>query len=202
MKRVVRHGQTALFLLVMLFACRADRDLPLKRSGIVLVPIGAVPMAVLAHLQRGLPSILKRDVIIGAAIPLPKRALVASRNQYLGSALLDDLEQHDVPQAERVVGVIDADAFAPGLNFIFGQAKLPGRYAVVALPRLRDSFRGRPKNVAKFHDRALKETVHELGHTFGFEHCPNRKCVMHFSNSFGDTDYKNAQFCEREQLPE
>ncbi len=159
-------------------------------------------MAVLTHLQRGLPSILKRDVIIGAAIPLPKTALVASRNQYLGSALLDDLERHDVPQAERVVGVIDADAFAPGLNFIFGQAKLPGRYAVVALPRFRDSFGGRPENVARFQDRALKETVHELGHTFGFEHCPNRKCVMHFSNSLGDTDYKDAQFCERERLPE
>ena len=202
MRRVLIHGRCALLLIVALVACRADRHLPSKRPVIVLVPIGPVPMAVLDHLQRGLPSILKRDVIIGAAIPLPKTALVASRNQYLGSALLDDLEQHDVPGAERVVGVIDADAFAPGLNFIFGQAKLPGRYAVVALPRFRDSFRGRPENVAKFQDRALKETVHELGHTFGFEHCPNRKCVMHFSNSFGDTDYKDARFCERERLPE
>jgi len=191
-----------LLLIVVLLACRADRHLPSKRPVIVLVPIGPVPMAVLVHLQLGLPSILKRDVIIGAGIPLPGTAFVASRNQYLGSALLDDLEQHDVSQAERVVGVIDADAFAPGLNFIFGQAKLPGRYAVVALPRLRDSFRGRPENVAKFVDRALKETVHELGHTFGFEHCPNRKCVMHFSNSFGDTDYKDARFCEREHVPE
>ncbi|MEA2240209.1 MAG: hypothetical protein QOC81_4933 [Thermoanaerobaculia bacterium] len=202
MKRVARHGRLALMLIVVLLACRADHHLASKRPVIVLVPIGSVPMEVLVHLQRELSPILKRDVVIGAAIPLPETALVASRNQYLGSALLEDLERHDVPQAERVVGVIDADAFAPGLNFIFGQAKLPGRYAVVALSRFRDSFRGRPENVAKFHDRALKETVHELGHTFGFEHCPNRKCVMHFSNSFGDTDYKQAQFCEREHVPD
>jgi archaemetzincin len=41
-----------------------------------------------------------------------------------------------------------------------------------------------------------------LGHSFGFEHCPNRKCVMFFSSSVRDTDNKGFQFCERERLPE
>jgi archaemetzincin len=46
-----------------------------------------------------------------------------------------------------------------------------------------------------FYDRAVKEIVHELGHTFGLGHCPNSKCVMHFSNSLADTDLKEAYFC-------
>src|SRR6185436_12443582 len=117
---------------------------------------------------------------------------------YLGEGLLVELAKHDVADADRIVGIIDADAYAPGLNFIFGQARLPGRFAVVALPRLRDSFRGRAENEARFRERVLKETTHEIGHTLGFKHCPNRKCVMAFSNSFADTDYKTAQFCERE----
>lgn len=168
---------------------------------IVLVPIGRVPADVLAHVQREVQANLQRDVTIAAAIPLPVTAFDAKRQQYLGSALLEDLARHDVVAADRVVGVIDADAYAPGLNFIFGQARLPGRYAVVALPRMHDSFRGRPDNPERFRSRMVKETIHELGHTFGFEHCDDRRCVMHFSNSFGDTDYKTAAFCPRHRLP-
>ncbi|TLX91314.1 MAG: hypothetical protein E6K97_02920 [Thaumarchaeota archaeon] len=36
----------------------------------------------------------------------------------------------------------------------------------------------------------VKECVHELGHIFGFVHCPNIECVMYFSNSLSDTDIK------------
>ncbi|MEA2005134.1 MAG: hypothetical protein U9O50_02570 [Acidobacteriota bacterium] len=39
------------------------------------------------------------------------------------------------------------------------------------------------------------EAVHELGHTYGLSHCPDAKCVMHFSNSLLDTDKKSASFC-------
>ena len=42
---------------------------------------------------------------------------------------------------------------------------------------------------------ALKEAVHELGHTLGLAHCPNAKCVMHFSNSLADTDRKGSVLC-------
>ena len=92
------------------------------------------------------------------------------------------------------MGILDADAYAPGLNFIFGQARKPGRFALVALPRLRQSLHG-PDAEAPFRTRVLKESVHELGPTFGFEHCADPKCVMHFSNSVGDTDGKDATFC-------
>ena len=167
---------------------------------IALVPIGPVPASVLAHLQRELPATVKRDVIIGKEIAIPSTALDTTRRQYLGSALLDELARHDVAGADRVVGSIDADAYAPGLNFIFGQAQKPGRFAIVALPRLRDSFRGQPENEERFLSRVLKETTHEIGHTLGFAHCPDRTCVMFFSNSFGDTDQKTARFCARHTI--
>jgi archaemetzincin len=41
-----------------------------------------------------------------------------------------------------------------------------------------------------------KETLHELGHILGLEHCPNPRCVMSFSNSIYDVDRKEARFCE------
>jgi archaemetzincin len=168
----------------------------------VLLPIGPVPADLLAQLRKEVSGIVKRDVTVAAPISRPAAAFDESRQQYRGSVLLEEVSRHDVAGADRVVGIIDADAYAPGLNFIFGQAMKPGRFAIVALPRLRDSFRGRPENPIRFRQRVVKEVVHEIGHSFGFEHCEDRKCVMHFSNSLGDTDYKSAHFCRREQLPE
>ena len=46
----------------------------------------------------------------------------------------------------------------------------------------------------KVEERILKETIHELGHTFGLKHCHNN-CVMRFSNSLADTDKKPVKFC-------
>lgn len=197
MKNVRRMSPIVLVLLVLIGCSAEDRRL----RPVVLVPIGPVPGDVLEHLQRELPALVKREVVVAAALPLPGQALDPSRRQYRGSALLEELERHDVADADRILGIVDADAYAPGLNFIFGQARKPGRFAVLALPRLRESFRGRPEKPERFRQRVVKEATHELGHTFGFAHCENRHCVMHFSNSLGDTDYKSTHFCDRERLP-
>jgi archaemetzincin len=185
----------ALLLLLLFADCK--RAVPPGR--VVLVPIGPLPANVLADLQRELAPILKREVTIGDEIPRPPAGFNKSRNQYLGDALLEQLERNDRPDAARVVGIIDSDAYAPGLNYVFGQARLPGRFAVVALPRLRQSLRAHPEDAARFRERVLKITIHELGHTFGFVHCPDRKCVMHFSNAIGEADYSGVQYCDNER---
>jgi archaemetzincin len=101
------------------------------------------------------------------------------------------------PGVERVIGLADVDCYTSGLNFIFGLATLGGPAAIVALPRLRQSFYGLPEDADLFRERALKEVVHELGHTWGLSHCPDSRCVMHFSNTLHDTDVKGARFCVR-----
>jgi Peptidase family M54 len=69
------------------------------------------------------------------------------------------------------------------LNFVFGIAQSRGRAAVISLCRL-----GLGADPPLRRERVLKEAVHELGHTLGLNHCPDAKCVMHFSNSLADTD--------------
>jgi archaemetzincin len=66
---------------------------------------------------------------------------------------------------------------------------------IVSLRRLYPEFYGYAENQALFIQRAAKESIHELGHTFGLRHCPDPVCVMCFSNNIDDTDSKSARFC-------
>jgi len=161
---------------------------------IYLVPIGAVGEEVLSVVGEGLAMALGREWEVADPLPHPAYACHQRRQQYLSDAILNQLRQITLP-AERLLGLVDLDLYIPRLNFVFGQASMGGREALIALPRLRQSFYGLPDDKALFHERAVKEAVHELGHTYGLAHCPDATCVMHFSNSLPDTDLKGKAFC-------
>ncbi|MEA3459148.1 MAG: archaemetzincin family Zn-dependent metalloprotease [Chloroflexota bacterium] len=163
---------------------------------IVLVPIGRVDQPILKIIGEALSEELDGSFSVAKALPHPDYAYNEKRAQYLSDAILAQLSQLPL-SADRLLGIVDLDLYTPGLNFVFGQASLSEREAIIALPRLRQEFYGLPSNEALFHERAIKEAIHELGHTCGLGHCPNSKCVMHFSNSLADTDAKGVSFCPR-----
>ena len=117
------------------------------------------------------------------------------RKQYFSSELLASLGKSE--REERIVGIADVDLYVPKLNFIFGEADIASGTAIISLYRLRQEYYGLAPDEALFLERATKEIVHELGHTFGLKHCSNNKCVMHFSNSLADTDLKEVHFCSK-----
>ena len=117
------------------------------------------------------------------------------RNQLRSSDFLHWILEKLKPAKERKILVIcDIDAYSGDLNFVFEVYK-GGRVAAIYLPRLRQDFYGLESNKFLFHERIVKEAIHELGHTFGLFHCNNKLCVMYFSNSLNDTDIKEKSFC-------
>jgi archaemetzincin len=148
------------------------------------------------RLLEGLSEAFGLPVIVARPAPPPALAWDPQRDQYLGPRLLAFLADLAFPDALRLLGVLDADAYAPGLNFCFGQAVLNGREAFIALARLSHAqyFDQLPVRPEIFAERALKEALHELGHTFGLQHCQHA-CVMRFSNSLLEADEKPAGFC-------
>ncbi len=162
---------------------------------IYFVPVGEGEWEMLGPAMNSVEQVLGTPCRLSDALPHPDYAYNPQRGQYLAGAILRALSELRVPDAERLLGVADLDLYAPGLNFVFGQAAMDGRVAVIALPRLRERFYSLPDDSALFQERVVKEAVHELGHTYGLTHCPDPRCVMSFSNSLWDVDRKDHTFC-------
>ncbi|GAB6135642.1 archaemetzincin family Zn-dependent metalloprotease [Thermococcus prieurii] len=125
-------------------------------------------------------------------------AFNARRNQYLGRVFLPTLSAlREELGAVAILGITELDLYEEGLNFIFGLANPSLRSAIVSVHRLRNEFYGLKPDDGLLLERAVKEAMHELGHVFGLKHCPNPRCVMHFSNSLLDTDAKGPLYCPR-----
>ena len=133
-----------------------------------------------------------QDCEIDQPVEVPQSAFHPERNQYSAENLLEALPEKEIGP---VLGVANLDLYAPGLNFVFGLGDSSTNRAVIALPRLHNSFYGQPEDPQRFVDRAAKEAIHELGHTYGLKHCPDPHCVMYFSNTLADTDFKSKNFC-------
>jgi archaemetzincin len=121
-------------------------------------------------------------------------ALDEGRRQYYSTAILQKLERASDPGA-RILGVTSCDLFVPVLTFVFGEAQLDGNCAVVSAARLHDEFYGLPPSNELFRARLLKESTHELGHTFGLRHCEDWRCVMASSHAVERLDVKGSEFC-------
>jgi archaemetzincin len=160
---------------------------------ITLKPLGKVADEIMEELKDGVGSIFHCPVEIKAGFSDLSQAYNPERKQYFSSKLLASLKKSE--REGRVVGIADVDLYVPRLNYVFGEADIVLGTAIVSLYRLRQDYYGLAPDEALFTERATKEIVHELGHTFGLGHCLNNKCVMHFSNSLADTDLKEANFC-------
>lgn len=130
----------------------------------------------------------------------PRIELAASeydekRKQHNAPLVLKKILEAGGSTAAKLVGVTAADLFIPMLSFVYGQAQLGGRAAVVSVARLRQEFYGLPGNRALLLARARKEAVHETGHLFGLAHCGNQTCAMSLSTSVRQIDWKNDALC-------
>lgn len=123
-------------------------------------------------------------------------ALDAARGQYHSTAILERLQALDADPTIRLLGVTAVDLYVPIFTFVFGEAQLEGRCALVSWYRLCEEHYGLPPDEAKLRERLVKEAVHELGHTFGLRHCDDWRCVMTSSHSVERLDVKTAEFCE------
>jgi archaemetzincin len=166
---------------------------------IAVLPIGQVNVDALDFIQCGLKEHFfeAEAYLIQPSMPMPSEAYSSSRRQYHSTLLLAQMRTHfGNLEPQYILGVTEVDLYAAGLNFVFGEAQCPGKFAIISLLRLKPEFYGEICDNSLFLARAVKEAVHEVGHVIGLGHCSNPMCVMYFSNSIEDTDRKQVKFCD------
>lgn len=141
---------------------------------------------------------VEKSTILSEELPFQNRLLEGhpeleemydpNRGQYEGSGYLKLCSKRAKKLDGLVIGLTDNDLFSGYLNFVFGLAEKDGKGCIISTYRL-----GKGKKMKK---RMVKEAVHEIGHVVGLKHCSDRRCVMHFSNSLGDTDRKSSWYCD------
>ncbi len=159
----------------------------LIRIGIVPLGKGIQPL-VLQEIKKELKKTFAVPIEVLEEREIPLAAFNKFRGQYISDLLLEYLDKNI---EQTALAITDADLYTKGMNFIFGQAKL-NRAAVISLNRLKPSDRQANKLLL---ERAVKESIHEIGHILGLPHCNTKGCVMTFSTTIKAVDEKGKEFC-------
>jgi archaemetzincin len=144
------------------------------------------------HVRLHLARAFGRPTALWDGAARPRNAFDARRKQHASGVILRWLLQEG-PPAGKVLGITDRDLFIPILTYVFGEAQLGGRAAVVSTARLvEDVELVGPQLLV---ERLAKEAVHEVGHAFGLVHCHEPGCVMGRSPAVREVDEKGFEPC-------
>ena len=165
-----------------------------------LVPLGHVDLQVLEHLRTAIAKFLSRPVRILPPRPLPPDSYHLPRDQYHSTRLLEYLLNEDHDGAFRVLGITTVDLYIPIFTFVFGEAQLDGKAAIISTFRPGGSADNLRPRQPVFLERLIKLSLHELGHTFNLPHCRQDGCLMGFAANLEILDQKKIELCEYCQI--
>ena len=161
-----------------------------------LLPVGVVDARLLEWLSQALHEKFRMPAEILSPPLDPSFALHAERQQYHSSEILACMQRYINSHTWRLLGITGLDLYIPILTFVFGEAQLGGKGAVVSHHRLQQEFYGLPADPDLLANRLLIEAVHELGHTLRLTHCHDYRCAMAPSHAVEWIDIKDSGFCE------
>lgn len=147
---------------------------------ILIQAIGSVPPQLLGWLREELTQLLGVQVEILEPVGIPKGSFDPEKNKYNAQAIVDYLDK--LGHREILLGIIDLDIGLFGFS---------NKNALVSIEPLLDA------DPRVFYERVLKQSMHELGHTFKLSDCYYTKCAMYPTHKIDVLDTKTHHFCDR-----
>ena len=166
------------------------------RLVVAIQPFGHLDASVVKKVQAGIAKRFDVDVVVLSERALPASAYYRPRDRYRAERLLEVLDREAAGKYTKIVGLTSRDISTSTERHadwgVFGLGELDGVPCVVSTHRLERGGAG--DDVVG--DRVVKAVNHELGHTFGIDHCPTDGCLM--SDAHGTirtVDAGDGQFC-------
>lgn len=168
-----------------------------NRPFLGLVALGPIDPEILRHLRTAITKMLGLPVrVLRPKNPLPPHTYHVVRDQYHSTQLLEYLLAENNTGSFRILGVTAADLYIPIFTFVFGEAQLDGKAAIISMFRPRGDADGLLPPRPVLLRRLIKLSLHELGHTFGLGHCRQPGCLMGFSANLEKLDQRSLALCE------
>ena len=161
---------------------------------ILISPIGEFDPNLFADISVRIQNIYGFECDVASVLTDLSFAYHAGREQYHSTPVLSKLDALAPEKYLKIVGLTRVDLFIPILTYVFGEAQLNGRACLVSAFRLNeDNLSFDPDKT--FKDRIVKESIHEIGHTFNLRHCKNNDCIMNYCRSVKEVDLRKDGLC-------
>ena len=164
---------------------------------IALTKMGRMPQTVLRVIAANLQAVVEAPVEMLPAMEIPEEAFQRHRGQYDAGLVLKYLARFSFPHHSRILAITDVDLCTPIHTFVFGEAELGQRLAIVSDFRLKYMDDGIMASEGTYYERLVKVALHEIAHTFSLYHCETPKCLMRYSYVISHLDELDILFCER-----
>lgn len=161
---------------------------------VAISPVGEIPEDLSDAIRHEIERVFGYRTELTILLDDIEFAHDTGREQYHSTPILAKLEKAAPENAVKVLAITREDLFIPILTHVYGEAQLGGMAAVVSVNRLKEGLLPDAGDEV-FIGRAVKEAVHELGHTFKLLHCKDKTCIMHYCRSIKDVDRKSNQLC-------
>lgn len=125
------------------------------------------------RLEKQLKSYFPEVVLKEQILTLPTEHYNKERNRYRGTGLFEELGKHR--NGDAVIGLTDYVIFKPNeISQTYGIMGVSpvGTYKCVVSSKIPSSGKEQSD------DNFVKLALHELGHAFGLNHCPDQHCYM------------------------
>jgi archaemetzincin len=181
------------FLVVILVSCQPEDRIPgssqkisKNETSVMVLPLGKTTPQFISETFAAMKKVLP-DVVLLNKEEMPRSAYYAPRKRYRADTLIHWMSNR-AKKGEVYVGITMQDiSTTNGDNPDYGVMGLgfnPGDACVASSYRL--------KNKKYF----IRVVVHELGHTAGLPHCPDKTCYMRDAEG-GDHTANEKGFCEK-----
>ena len=178
-------------LFSLIFSCEKSKLSDLKSEEeitILIQPFEDVKPKQLAEISENIRKIYPKIKIL-EPVDFPKNAFYQPRNRYRADSIIKYLRTK-TPNNCVTLALTNKDiSVTKGKVADFGVMGLgyrPGNACVAS------SFRLNPKNK---NEQFYKIAIHELGHTQGLKHCPDKTCFMRDAEGKNPTN-EEKDFCQ------